>query len=252
MCRNEAAPRPISGLEPAIPLAVAPAPWLAVSIQDRPFPALSTVFPAADGVGAPPALESISVKRVLDVTLALIALLLSLPLLALIAVVVVLDSEGPAIFHQRRIGQHGKVFNIYKFRTMHVLEDGANVMQATRNDFRTTSVGRFLRRFSIDELPQLLNVMKGEMSLVGPRPHAVAHDQYYSQTVPSYVLRFYCKPGITGLAQINGFRGEVRDIPHMEERIARDLEYIENWSLALDARILFITAVSTPFHRSAY
>jgi putative colanic acid biosynthesis UDP-glucose lipid carrier transferase len=178
--------------------------------------------------------------------------LVLLPILSLIALAILLESRGPILFRQRRSGRDGKVFIIYKFRTMHVLEDGTDIVQATRNDGRTTAVGRFLRRSSIDELPQLLNVLKGEMSLVGPRPHAVAHDQYYLQTVPNYKLRFYSKPGITGLAQIKGFRGEVRDIPHMEERIARDLEYIENWSLATDVRILFLTAVSTPFHRTAY
>ena len=141
---------------------------------------------------------------------------------------------------------------IYKFRTMHVLEDGDDIVQATRNDRRTTAVGRFLRRFSLDEFPQLLNVLKGEMSLVGPRPHAVAHDEYYLQMVPTYRFRFYAKPGITGLAQIRGFRGEVRDIAHMEERIACDLEYIQNWSLADDIVILIKTVISLPFHRTAY
>ena len=163
-----------------------------------------------------------------------------------------IESDGPVLFRQRRTGRDGRTFVIYKFRTMHVLEDGDDVVQATRDDCRTTSVGRFLRRTSIDELPQLLNVLRGDMSLVGPRPHAVAHDQYFLQTVPAYKFRFHCKPGITGLAQIHGFRGEVRDIRHMEDRIARDLEYIENWSLALDIRILFLTAVSTPFHNAAY
>ncbi|MGZ5921132.1 MAG: sugar transferase [Rhizomicrobium sp.] len=192
------------------------------------------------------------VKRVVDFLGAGLGFLVLLPILSLIALAILLESRGPILFRQRRSGRDGKVFIIYKFRTMHVLEDGTDIVQATRNDGRTTAVGRFLRRSSIDELPQLLNVLKGEMSLVGPRPHAVAHDQYYLQTVPNYKLRFYSKPGITGLAQIKGFRGEVRDIPHMEERIARDLEYIENWSLATDIRILFLTAVSTPFHRTAY
>jgi putative colanic acid biosynthesis UDP-glucose lipid carrier transferase len=191
-------------------------------------------------------------KRVVDFLGAGLGFLVLLPILSLIALAILLESRGPILFRQRRSGRDGKVFIIYKFRTMHVLEDGTDIVQATRNDGRTTAVGRFLRRSSIDELPQLLNVLKGEMSLVGPRPHAVAHDQYYLQTVPNYKLRFYSKPGITGLAQIKGFRGEVRDIPHMEERIARDLEYIENWSLATDIRILFLTAVSTPFHRTAY
>lgn len=192
------------------------------------------------------------IKRVVDFLGAGLGFLVLLPILSLIALAILVESRGPILFRQRRSGRDGKVFIIYKFRTMHVLEDGTDIVQATRNDGRTTAVGRFLRRSSIDELPQLLNVLKGEMSLVGPRPHAVAHDQYYLQTVPNYKLRFYSKPGITGLAQIKGFRGEVRDIPHMEERIARDLEYIENWSLATDIRILFLTAVSAPFHRTAY
>jgi exopolysaccharide biosynthesis polyprenyl glycosylphosphotransferase len=191
-------------------------------------------------------------KRAVDFLGAAIGFGVLLPFLALIAIAIAIESRGPILFRQRRSGRDGNIFVIYKFRTMHVLEDGNDVVQATRNDGRTTMVGRFLRRSSIDELPQLLNVLKGEMSLVGPRPHAVAHDQYYSQTVPTYDLRFFSKPGITGLAQIRGFRGEVRDIHHMEERIACDLEYIENWSLATDVRILFLTAVSAPFHRTAY
>ena len=191
-------------------------------------------------------------KRMIDLLGAGLGFLVLLPFLAVIALAIVAESRGPILFCQRRTGRNGTVFVIYKFRTMHVLEDGNDIVQATRDDGRTTAVGRFLRRTSLDELPQLLNVLKGEMSLVGPRPHAVAHDQYYLQTVPEYKLRFYCKPGITGLAQIKGFRGEVRDIPHMAERIARDVEYIENWSLAMDVRILILTAVSTPFHRAAY
>jgi putative colanic acid biosynthesis UDP-glucose lipid carrier transferase len=191
-------------------------------------------------------------KRFVDFLGSSLGILVLLPFLSLIALAIAAESRGPFLFRQRRSGQDGHVFVIYKFRTMHVQEDGADVVQATRNDYRTTAVGRFLRRFSLDEIPQLLNVLKGEMSLVGPRPHAVAHDKYYLQTVPTYKLRFYSKPGITGLAQIDGFRGEVRDIPHMEQRVARDLEYIENWSLAQDIRILFLTVVSAPFHRSAY
>ena len=193
-----------------------------------------------------------AIKRIVDFLGAGLGFLVLLPFLTVIALAILAESRGPILFRQRRSGRDGRTFVIYKFRTMHVLEDGSDIVQATRNDGRTTAVGRFLRRSSIDELPQLLNVLKGEMSLVGPRPHAVAHDQYYLQTVPNYKLRFYSKPGITGLAQIKGFRGEVRDIHHMEERIACDLEYIENWSLATDARILFLTAVSAPFHRTAY
>ena len=191
-------------------------------------------------------------KRVIDLAGAGLGFLILLPFLALIALAILAESKGPILFRQRRTGRDGQTFVIYKFRTMHVLEDGNDVVQATRNDCRTTIVGRFLRRLSLDELPQLLNVLKGDMSLVGPRPHAVAHDQYYLQTVTGYGLRFHCKPGITGLAQVNGFRGEVRDIGHMKDRIARDLEYIESWSLGADIRILFLTAVSAPFHRTAY
>jgi putative colanic acid biosynthesis UDP-glucose lipid carrier transferase len=191
-------------------------------------------------------------KRIIDFFGASLGFLILLPFLAVIAAAILAESQGPVLFRQRRTGRDGRTFVIYKFRTMRVLEDGDDVVQATKNDCRTTSVGRFLRRSSIDELPQLLNVIKGDMSLVGPRPHAVAHDQYYLQTVPAYKFRFYCKPGITGLAQVNGFRGEVRDIRHMQDRIARDLEYIETWSLASDIGILIKTAVSTPFHRSAY
>jgi putative colanic acid biosynthesis UDP-glucose lipid carrier transferase len=197
-------------------------------------------------------LRQSKIKRIVDFLGAGLGFLMLLPLLALIALVILIESNGPVLFRQRRTGRDGRTFVIYKFRTMHVLEDGDDVVQATRNDCRTTAVGRILRRSSIDELPQLLNVLKGDMSLVGPRPHAVAHDQYYLQTVPSYKFRFYCKPGITGLAQVNGFRGEVRDIRHMEERIDCDIEYIETWSLAQDIGILVRTMVGTPFHRSAY
>ncbi len=166
-------------------------------------------------------LRASKAKRVVDILGAGLGFLILLPFLTLISAAILLESEGPILFRQRRTGRDGRTFVIYKFRTMHVLEDGNDVVQATRNDCRTTWVGRFLRRSSIDELPQLLNVLKGDMSLVGPRPHAVAHDQYFLQTVPAYKFRFYCKPGITGLAQVNGFRGEVRDIRHMEERVAR-------------------------------
>ncbi|HWY60328.1 MAG TPA: exopolysaccharide biosynthesis polyprenyl glycosylphosphotransferase [Rhizomicrobium sp.] len=191
-------------------------------------------------------------KRLTDIVGAGLGLLILLPFLALIAVVILIESRGPVFFRQRRSGLDGTVFNIYKFRSMNVMEDGADVTQATRGDNRVTWVGKFLRRSSIDELPQLINVLKGEMSLVGPRPHAVAHDQYYTQMVPNYHLRFHAKPGITGMAQIEGFRGEVRDIPHMQARVARDLEYIQKWSPAMDVRILFLTVTSAPFHRSAY
>ena len=191
-------------------------------------------------------------KRLIDFLGAGLGLLILLPVFTLIGLAIVTESSGPVLFRQRRTGRGGKTFVIYKFRTMYVLEDGDDIVQAKRDDRRITAVGRFLRRFSLDEFPQLLNVLKGEMSLVGPRPHAVAHDEYYLQTVPAYRFRFYAKPGITGLAQIRGFRGEVRDIAHMEERVACDLEYVQNWSLFADIAILIKTVVSLPFQRAAY
>jgi exopolysaccharide biosynthesis polyprenyl glycosylphosphotransferase len=191
-------------------------------------------------------------KQLTDIVGAGFGFFVLVPFLALIALAIILESRGPVFFRQRRSGLDGRIFTIYKFRTMNVIEDGADVMHATRDDNRVTWVGRILRRTSIDELPQLINVLKGEMSLVGPRPHAVAHDLYYAKLVPGYQLRFHAKPGITGLAQISGFRGEVHDIQHMQARVAHDLEYIENWSLAADASILFLTVTTAPFHRSAY
>jgi exopolysaccharide biosynthesis polyprenyl glycosylphosphotransferase len=197
-------------------------------------------------------LRSSKCKRMIDLVGAGIGLLILLPFLAVVALAILLESKGPVFFRQRRTGLDGRIFTIYKFRSMNVMEDGADIAQATRGDNRVTWVGRFLRRSSIDELPQLINVFKGEMSLVGPRPHAVAHDQYYTQMVPSYHLRFRAKPGITGMAQIAGFRGEIRDIPHMQARVDLDLEYIADWSFGTDLRILFLTVTSAPFHRSAY
>jgi putative colanic acid biosynthesis UDP-glucose lipid carrier transferase len=197
-------------------------------------------------------LRNSKVKRLTDIMGAGLGLLILLPFLALVALLVVLESPGPVFFRQRRSGKDGKVFAIYKFRTMRVMEDGLEIVQARRGDQRVTRIGRFLRRSSIDELPQLINVLKGEMSLVGPRPHALAHDIYYSGMVPNYNLRFQAKPGITGLAQVEGLRGEVRDTDHMQARITRDLAYIADWSWTMDARILLLTVTSAPFHTAAY
>jgi len=207
---------------------------------------------AVSRAGGADCLRNSRIKRMTDVVGAGLGLLILLPFLALIALAIVIESPGPVFFRQRRSGRDGRVFRIYKFRTMKVLEDGAEIVQARRDDRRVTRLGRFLRRSSIDELPQLVNVLKGEMSLVGPRPHAVAHDQYYGTMVTNYNLRFHTKPGITGLAQVNGLRGEIRDIDHMQARVARDLEYIENWSWTMDARILVRTLACAPFHSAAY
>ena len=182
-------------------------------------------------------------KRCLDVGLASIALLLLAPLLIVSAILIKLDSEGNVIFRQSRRGFNGKPFEIWKFRSMSVAENGHTVTQATKQDRRVTRVGRFLRKTSIDELPQLWNVLRGEMSLVGPRPHALAHDNYYDQVISNYVYRHHMKPGLTGWAQVNGFRGETPTIDLMEKRVEYDVWYVTNWSIWLDMRIIIRTAM---------
>ncbi len=179
-----------------------------------------------------------AVKRTLDVVGSVTAILFLSPLFLIAAIAIKLDSSGPIIFQQRRSGFNAKEFVIFKFRTMTVLEDGPAITQACRGDVRATRVGKFLRRSSIDELPQLLNVLKGEMSLVGPRPHAVAHDTEYKVHIADYAFRHHVKPGITGWAQVNGKRGETRSLEQMAERVKLDLWYINNWSLAFDIDIL--------------
>ncbi|MBR1194028.1 undecaprenyl-phosphate glucose phosphotransferase [Bradyrhizobium sp. AUGA SZCCT0240] len=182
-------------------------------------------------------------KRCLDIGLASIALLMLAPLLIISAVLIKLDSEGSIIFRQSRRGFNGKPFEIWKFRSMSVAENGHTVTQATKQDRRVTRVGRFLRKTSIDELPQLWNVLRGEMSLVGPRPHALAHDNYYDQVISNYVYRHHMKPGLTGWAQVNGFRGETPTIDLMEKRVEYDVWYVSNWSIWLDMRIIIRTAM---------
>lgn len=183
------------------------------------------------------------IKSIEDFVLSALLLLAISPLLAIIALAIKLDSPGPVFFKQARNGWSGKTFRIWKFRSMHVHQpENGVVKQATRNDPRVTRVGAFLRRTSLDELPQLLNVLGGSMSLVGPRPHAVQHDVEYSQRINSYFARHNIKPGITGLAQVRGFRGETTDIEMMRQRVEADIEYINNWSLWLDIVILLRTA----------
>jgi len=181
------------------------------------------------------------VKRCFDTIGATSVLLLLSPLMLLTALLIKMDSHGPALFFQTRNGFNGRAFRIVKFRTMHVLEDGNVIRQATRADPRITRLGRWLRRANIDELPQLFNVLKGDMSLVGPRPHAVAHNNEYDKLIANYALRNHVKPGITGWAQVNGYRGETPSTDLMEQRVARDLWYIDHWSMWLDVRILFRT-----------
>jgi putative colanic acid biosysnthesis UDP-glucose lipid carrier transferase len=206
-----------------------------VSLYDTPF----------EGLGG-------WIKRTEDILLGSVLLLLSTPILALAAIAVRLDSPGPIFFSQTRCGLNSKPFKVFKFRTMRTQEDGPRVQQATRNDPRVTRVGAFLRRTSIDELPQLLNVLLGDMSLVGPRPHAVAHNEQYRKLVHGYMLRHKVKPGITGWAQINGWRGETETLDKMEKRVEFDLDYIENWRLSWDIQIIFRTAFSLRSDKNAY
>mgnify|MGYP000844754339 CR=1 FL=1 len=223
-----------------------------MTIQDQSLPASGAAFPAPDCTVADGAAQPVpSVKRVLDVILSLIALILLLPVFGAIALAVVWDSGEPVFFRQRRIGRHGKVFNIYKFRTMHVLEDGAEIVQAFKGDARITRIGHFLRVTSLDELPQLWNVLKGEMSLVGPRPHAIAHDEYYSALIQNYHLRYAVKPGITGWAQINGARGATPLLSDMQTRIDFDIQYVERESLWLYLQILARTPLVVLGRRNA-
>lgn len=223
-----------------------------MTIQDHSFSASGAAFPAPDRANAAkPARPVLSVKRALDVILSLTALVLLLPVFAVIAVAIVWDSGEPVFFRQRRIGQHGKVFNIYKFRTMHVLEDGAQIVQAFRGDARITRIGHFLRITSLDELPQLWNVLKGDMSLVGPRPHAVSHDEYYAALIQNYHLRYAVRPGITGWAQINGARGATPLLSDMQARIDFDIHYVERENLGLYLRILARTPLVVLRRRNA-
>ncbi|MBV4457601.1 undecaprenyl-phosphate glucose phosphotransferase [Pseudomonas sp. COR58] len=181
-------------------------------------------------------------KSLVEKAVALVAILLLSPVLLLIALAVKLSSPGPVFFKQDRHGWNGKVIQVWKFRSMRVHDD-REVKQASRNDSRITAVGRFIRRTSLDELPQLFNVLQGHMALVGPRPHAVAHNNYYSGKILAYMARHRIKPGITGLAQISGCRGETDTLDKMQKRVEIDLQYINNWSLWLDVKIL----VKTPF-----
>ena len=183
------------------------------------------------------------VKRSFDLIGATSVLVMLSPLMLITALLIKLDSPGPALFFQTRNGFNARVFRIVKFRTMHVLENGDTIRQATRNDPRVTRLGRWLRRANIDELPQLFNVLEGSMSLVGPRPHAVAHNDEFEKLVGNYAFRHHVKPGITGWAQVNGYRGETPTTDLMAKRVDFDLWYINNWSLWLDLRILFRTLI---------
>ena len=191
-------------------------------------------------------------KRLTDIGLSIVILLLFLPLLLVIAVLEKMSLPGPVIFKQRRYGLDGREIAVYKFRTMNVTEDGEQIRQASKADSRITRVGRILRRTSMDELPQLINVLQGRMSLVGPRPHAVAHNEEYRKLIKGYMVRHKVLPGITGLAQVNGCRGETSQLEEMEARVNYDLDYLRHWTPMLDIKIILLTAVKVFRDDKAY
>jgi len=201
-----------------------------------------TPFTGADG----------AIKRLSDIILATLILILITPLLLIIAVAVKIGSPGPVIFKQRRCGLDGKEIVIYKFRSMTVTEDGSSIAQATKDDARITPLGALLRRTSCDELPQFVNVLQGHMSIVGPRPHAVAHNELYRGLIKGYMVRHKVKPGITGWAQVNGYRGETNTLDKMQSRIDFDLDYLRNWSVRLDLYIIFKTIALVIEDQKAY
>ncbi|WP_244109563.1 undecaprenyl-phosphate glucose phosphotransferase [Burkholderia cenocepacia] len=209
---------------------------------------------ALDLVAAPLSARALAGKAVFDRVFAGLALIAIAPLMVVIAIAVKCSSPGPVLFRQQRRGAYGRIFTIYKFRTMreHDAAVPGEVRQATRGDPRITPVGALLRRTSLDELPQFLNVLKGDMSVVGPRPHAVEHDRFYQHRIDGYIQRYRIKPGITGWAQVNGHRGETDHVEKMQQRVEHDLYYLNNWSFALDMRIVAATVMCGFTHRNAY
>lgn len=192
------------------------------------------------------------VKPLLDKFLAFMLLFIISPLFLIIAILIKLESKGPIFFRQSRIGRHGKEFHIFKFRSMTVTENGDDVAQAQKNDMRITKIGAFIRKTSIDELPQLINVLFGSMSLVGPRPHAISHDIEFTNRVPDYQMRHIVLPGITGLAQVQGFRGPTDTDESIQGRVKFDLEYARNVSFWHDIKILFKTAMVVLNDKNAF
>jgi Undecaprenyl-phosphate glucose phosphotransferase len=201
---------------------------------------------------APLSISERIAKRILDLVIGIGSIVLLTPMFLIIALAIKVDSPGPALFMQTRRGFNSKKFKIFKFRTMTVLDDGATIKQAVRGDKRITRIGAWLRKTSIDELPQLFNVLKGEMSIVGPRPHAAAHDDHFSELISCYAFRHHMKPGITGWAQVNGYRGETPTLECMKERVDHDIWYVDNWSVLLDIKIIFRTALELFRGRNAY
>lgn len=210
-------------------------------------------FPALNLNASPMVGVNRLVKAIEDRVIAALILICISPILLIIACIVKWTSKGPVLFKQQRHGWDGRIIKVYKFRTMfqHQEEDG-KVTQATQHDPRVTPFGRFLRQTSLDELPQFFNVLQGRMSIVGPRPHAVAHNEYYKDSIKAYMQRHKVKPGITGWAQVNGWRGETETLEKMQKRVEYDLYYIENWSLGFDLKIIFLTILQGFVHRNAY
>lgn len=206
-----------------------------VSLFDTPLSGINMVF-----------------KRLEDIVVSMAIIILISPALLVIAITVKITSSGPIIFRQIRYGMDGKPIKVWKFRSMTVMENDNKVKQVTKNDIRVTKVGRFLRSTSLDELPQFFNVLFGQMSVVGPRPHAVAHNEQYRSLIQGYMLRHKVKPGITGLAQINGWRGETDTLEKMQKRVEYDLLYIRGWSIWLDIKIIFLTIFKGFINKSAY
>jgi putative colanic acid biosynthesis UDP-glucose lipid carrier transferase len=207
---------------------------------------------AVEFVRAPLSMAERFMKRMLDLVCSVAAIVVLMPMFAIIAITIKLDSSGPVFFVQTRHGFNSKRFRIFKFRTMTVQEDGETVRQAVRNDSRITRVGMWLRKTSLDELPQLFNVLMGDMSIVGPRPHATAHDTYYGDLIGSYAFRHHMKPGITGWAQVSGSRGETPTVQSMKERVDLDIWYVDNWSILLDLQVILRTVVEVIRGRNAY
>ncbi len=198
-------------------------------------------------------IDTIDIKRIEDVLLASLILLCIWPIMLVIALVIKVTSPGSVIFKQDRYGLNGERIKVYKFRSMSVCDnDDMTIRQAQKGDARITPVGAFLRKTSLDELPQFINVLQGHMSIVGPRPHAVAHNEEYRKLIKGYMWRHKVKPGITGWAQINGWRGETDTLDKMEKRVEYDLEYIRLWSVLLDLKIVFLTVFKGFFDKNAY
>ena len=217
-------------------------PLTTAALPAQPVPAQSLAPLAPARISPLRRSVSNALKRAFDVLAAGAAIVALAPLLLLLAALVGLTSSGPVLFRQRRTGKDGQVFHILKFRSMTVVEDGAEIRHAVQGDKRVTPVGAVLRRTSLDELPQLFNVLAGDMSIVGPRPHALAHDTYYGAIVPRYAERFSVRPGLTGFAQIQGFRGEIHTLDCMKRRVAADADYARNWSFRRDLAIIALTA----------